>query len=192
MKKYFLFNISFFFLVNYSVATLVDSIVTLSWSSGGSVPVVDRFLTSDTQIQLKIHCRQPSLNINENQGKTKGNSNENDATKFQIHGRIGHFTRCLPLQSEAFMTANQLASKDTKDSENTILNLYNELWEEMDQRRFTMQQVDCDYTNELYFDEYTNITKSKISPEKAAEYRKQYLKQARTQAVANQSKINYI
>ena len=62
MKKYFLIYFLFFYYLNYSSATLVDGIVTLSWTSNEPSPIIDRFLTNNTQIQLKILCREPTLN----------------------------------------------------------------------------------------------------------------------------------
>ncbi|CAF4331465.1 unnamed protein product, partial [Rotaria sordida] len=39
----------------------------MSWSLSGSSLIVDRFLINDTQIQLKILCREPSANVKQTQ-----------------------------------------------------------------------------------------------------------------------------
>lgn len=192
MKSYFLISFLFCFLVRYSSSTLVDSIVTVSWSLSGTTPVVDRFLSSNTEIKLKLHCTESTINKNETKDQRKTiSTKENDKTRVQIKGRIGRVVACLPLQPDSFMTTNQLSSKDTKDSRNTLETLYINLWKQMEIREFTMQEVNCDYPGELYYQEYKNITGPEISPEKAAEKRKQLLKQEREQMAANQSKIIY-
>ncbi|CAF3332897.1 unnamed protein product [Rotaria socialis] len=187
MKSYFLVYLLFFCLVNYSSATLVDSIVTLSWSSRGISPVVDRFLTGDTQIALKLFCPESSTNLNETQGQMrKPSDKDHEKTKIKITGRIGRVVGCLPLQSDTLMTTNQLSSKDNKESRGMSEEVYSNLWKQMEIREFIMQETNCDDSGALYVDQYKNITGPEISPEK----RKTMLKQEREQLTANQK--NYI
>jgi hypothetical protein len=172
MKISFLIYFLFFYYINYSLATLVDGIVTLSWTSSGSSPVVDRFLTTNTQIQLKILCAEPTPNINGTREQIKKILNkQHESTKVQISGRIGRIVGCLPLQSDTFMTTNQL-TKDSKDARNVLQTFYDDLWKQMEQRSFTMQQVKCGDDGYLQVNEYTNITGPEILPDKVLESRK--------------------
>ncbi|CAF1236747.1 unnamed protein product [Rotaria sordida] len=190
MTKYLLIYFVLFYSITYSLTTLVDSIVTLSWTPSGSSPVVDRFLTSNTEIQLKILCPASSININETQNQVKKNFNKDyDKVKVGISGRIGRIVGCLPLQAETFMTTNQLISKDNKDTQNLLQTFYSDLWKQMEQRKFTMQQVNCDNSGDLEVIEYTNITGPEISPEQALVLRKNFLKQEREQMNTNQQNI---
>jgi hypothetical protein len=182
MKISFFIYFLFFYYINYSSATLVDGIVTLSWSSSGSSPVVDRFLTTNTQIQLKILCAEPTPNINGSREQIKKTLNkQHQNTKVQISGRIGRIVGCLPLQSDTFMTTNQL-TKDNKDTQNSLQIFYEELWKEMEQRTFKMQRVKCGYNEYLKVDEYTNTTAPEILPEKVLELRKNNKKTRRAAA----------
>ncbi|CAF3424381.1 unnamed protein product [Rotaria socialis] len=184
MKNSFLIYLLFFYLVNYSSSTLVNSIEKLSWSSSGAFQIVDRFLTSDTQVTLKLLCAESSVNLNEIQEQIrKPLYNNYGKTKIQITGRIGRVVGCLPLQSDAFMTTNQSSSKDNKVSRTISEAFYKNLWKQMEVREFTMQQTNCDYPGELYFDEYKNMT----GPEAAADIRKNILKQEREQISPNQN-----
>jgi hypothetical protein len=172
MKNYFLIYLLFFVYVHDSSATLVDGIATLSWTPSGSSPIVDRFLTDNTQIQLKILCREPNTN-----GTEKTLNAENRKTKIQISGRIGHIVGCLPLQSDTFMTTNQLTSKENKESPSVLGSYYQDLWKQMEQRPFTMQTVTCDYQGELTVEEYKKLIPPEISPAQAAELRKNMIAQ---------------
>ncbi|CAF3542068.1 unnamed protein product, partial [Rotaria sp. Silwood1] len=154
--------------MKYSSATLVDGIVTLSLSRSASISVLDRFLTNNTQIQLKIFCHESSNDIKETQSQIK----------VEIRGRIGRVVGCLPLQSDASIATNQLTSKDSRDAQNLLQTFYDNLWKQMEQRAFTMQQVNCENSIELDVDEYSNIK----GPEKAAEF----LKQGHEQMTINQ------
>ncbi|CAF3927023.1 unnamed protein product [Adineta steineri] len=173
MKTYFLIPILLFSYINYSSTTLVDGIVTLSWSLTGSSPVIDRFLTSDTQIQLKLLCREPTTNTNQTEAEIrKSLSSIYDKIKIKISGRIGRIVGCLPLQSDAFMTSNKMPSKDAKETRNMLQTFYEELWKEMEIRTFVMEAADCDFAGQLDVNQYTNMTGPEISPEKAQELRK--------------------
>ncbi|CAF1058358.1 unnamed protein product [Rotaria sp. Silwood1] len=188
MKNYILIYFSLFYLIKYSSTTLVDSIVTLSWSSNESPTIVDRFLTYNTQLQLKLSCREPSININKTQGHQieKNSNKEYEKTKVEITGRIGRIVGCLPLQADTFMITNQLTSKDNKDTQSLSQTFYEQLWKQMEIRQFKMKPGNCEYLIELDIDEYKNITGPEITPEQAAESRKQLLKQGREQINANQ------
>ncbi|CAF1342886.1 unnamed protein product [Rotaria sp. Silwood1] len=160
----------------------------MSWSLNDSHSIEDRFLTNDTQIQLKILCREPSANVNQTQGQIKKNLNkEYGKTKIQIYGRIGRVVGCLPLQAATPLATNQLPLVDNKDLQKLLLQYYNELlWKRMEQRIFKTQQVNCDYSGELYFDEYSNIRGPEISSEQASKLIEQFVKQEREQMTANQ------
>ncbi|CAF0996183.1 unnamed protein product [Rotaria sordida] len=166
----------------------------MSWSLSGSSLIVDRFLINDTQIQLKILCREPSATVKQTQGQIKTNLNkEYEKTKVQIYGRIGRIVECLPLESGASMAINRLFSKDNEDPQFFLQYSYELSWKQMEQRTFRMEQIDCNYPEELYFDEYSNIRGPEISSEKAAELIKQFLKQGRKQMPANsQNNIHYL
>jgi hypothetical protein len=183
MKVYFLIYFSLIYYVKYSSATLVDGIVTLSWSRSGSSPVVDRFLTSNTQIQLQLLCREPSTNTNQTQDQIrKSLSKAYEKTKVQISGRIGRVVGCLPLQSDSFMTANKLATKDKKDLQNTFQAYYEDLWKEMEIRKFVMEPANCEYSGALSVNDYGSIIEPEISPEKALELRKKLFQQDEEQS----------
>jgi hypothetical protein len=175
MKKYFLICFLFFYFLNYSSATLVDGIVTMSWTPNEPSPIIDRFLFNNTQIQLKILCREPTLNatITREQIKKKLYKLDKTAkdTNIKIRGRIGRIIGCLPLQSDALISATQ----DEKNEQKNIWQIYYEqIWKEMEQRTFTAHQSDCDYSGiHLFIDDYSSIKKPVISPEQAIKLRQQ-------------------
>ncbi|CAF1107686.1 unnamed protein product [Adineta ricciae] len=164
--------------IKYTAATLVDGIVTLSWTRAGISPVVDRFLSSDTQILLRLLCREQSTNTNQTQAQIRKSLNKNyDKTKVLIRGKIGRIVGCLPLQSESFLTASKTSSKDAVDATSMFQKIYENLWNEMEIRNFAMEPAFCEYDGELFVDEYAPMTGPKISPEKAFELRQKLLAQ---------------
>lgn len=177
MKKYLLFCWVVFYCINYSSATLVDGIVTLSWSPSESPPIIDRFLTNNTQIQLKILCREPSTNASVVREQIKKKLYQLDKTvkdtNIKITGRIGRVIGCLPLQSDLLTSATH----DDKNAQKMIGQMYYEqLWKEMEQRTFTASQSDCDYSGtHLYIDEYSPIKKPEITPEQAIKLREKQI-----------------
>jgi hypothetical protein len=181
MKEGYLIYLLFFCCVTYSSATLVDGIVTISWPITDTSPVVDRFLSDGSQIQLKILCREPTINTSVTQEQIKNKvynvDKKNLQTKIHITGRVGRVVGCLPVQSDAFVTASQLAaaSKDTKEAVSLSQTIYTKLWKEMEIRTFQAHLDSCDYITELFIDEYSNITGPEISPEKAAQLRRAQL-----------------
>lgn len=186
MKKSFLIFFLSIFYLKYSSATLVDGVVTLSWTATGSSPVVDRFLTGNTQIRLNVLCLKPTLDTNKTQDKTKKISNQEYKNKnIEVGGRIGRFPGCLPLQSDTFMTTNQL-TKDTKDSQSELRKFYDGLWDQMEVKTFKMVEVKCDFTGDLQIEEFSNITGPTLSPEKVLESRKKT--QQKTRRVADETK----
>lgn len=174
MRKPLIFFFLFVYYIEYSSATLVDGIVTLSWTASGSSPAVDRFLTNLTQIQLEILCNEPNSRPNATQGIPKQVLNkEHETAKVQISGRIGRVVGCLPLQADTFMTTNQLTSKDdNKEGVNKMQTYYDELWDRMEQRSFEMVQMTCNEKGYLQVQMYSNTTAPRIIPSKAGETRK--------------------
>jgi hypothetical protein len=180
MKNYFLFYVLFLNYIQYSSATLVDGIVTLSWTASGSSPAVDRFLTNNTQVQLKIICNEPNTKSNVTQGQIKQILyDQHKNTKVKISGRIGRIVGCLPLESNTFMTTNKLTSKDNKDTQTMQDASYEGLWKQMEQRKFTMIDVKCDSNGYLQVENYETMTGPEITPEKAEEIKKQTKKSRR-------------
>ena len=178
MKLSFLISLLICCYIKYTTATLVDGIVTLSWTRAGTSPVVDRFLSSDTQILLRLLCREQSTNTNQTQAQIRKSLNKNyDKTKILINGRIGRIVGCLPLQSESFLTASKTSSKDGVDANSMFQRIYQDLWSEMEIRTFTMESAFCEYDGELSVDKYTPMTGPEISPEKAFERRQKLLAQ---------------
>ncbi|CAF0827553.1 unnamed protein product [Rotaria sordida] len=162
-------------MVTYSSATLVDGIVTISWDQNEQVPIIDRFLTSDTQIQLKILCRESSLNTSVTRELIKKklyklNEKVTD-TNIIIRGRIGRVVGCLPMQSDPFISTTQ----EDKNTEKKLLQIYYDLmWKEMEQMTFTAKQSDCDYSGtHLVIEQYSDIKKPEISPQQAIKLRSQ-------------------
>jgi hypothetical protein len=174
MKGYSLLCFLFFSYVKYSSATLVDGIITISWSPAKSTSAIDRFLTNNTRIQLKILCREPSINTSVTREQIKKHSYLLDKTvkdiNIKIRGRIGRVIGCLPVQSDILLTPSQ-----DKNSQKTILQRYYEqLWKGMEQRTFTASQSDCDYTGtHLNIEQYSNIQKPEISPAAAMKLREE-------------------
>lgn len=166
--------------LKHASGTLVDGIVTLSWTLSGSSPVVDRFLSRDTHIQLRLLCREPSTNTNQTQEQIRKSLNKNYAkTKVTISGRIGRIVGCLPLQSDSFMTASKRASKDGADSRTIMQSFYEDLWKEMEIRKFEMKDAPCEYDGELAVEQYFNMTDPEISPDEALAKRKKLFEQSR-------------
>jgi hypothetical protein len=189
MKNYFLFYLLFLNSIQHSSATLSDGIVILSWSATGSSPALDRFLTSDTQILLKIICNEPNTKPNGTEGLTKHVLyDQHKDSRLQISGRIGRIVGCLPLESDTFMTTNKLTSKDNKDTQTLRESFYEDLWKQMEQRKFRMVDVKCSYDGYLQVESFENMTAPEISPEKAEELRKQN-KKARRAAEENKSPL---
>ncbi|CAF4576773.1 unnamed protein product, partial [Rotaria sp. Silwood2] len=175
MKEYLHISLLLFYLVTYSTGTLVDGIVTISWSQNEQVPLIDRFLTNNTKIQLKILCREPSLNASVTQDQIKKKLYKLDKTvkdtNITIRGRIGRVVGCLPIQSDSFTSTTE----DDKNAQKNLLQMYyNLIWKEMEQRTFTARQSDCDYSGtNLFIEEYSDIIIPEITPEQAILLRSQ-------------------
>ncbi|CAF3305085.1 unnamed protein product [Rotaria sp. Silwood2] len=155
---------------------------------------IPRFLTSDTQIQLKILCREPSANTNNVQGQIeKDLRNYYGKTKVQINGRIGRIVGCLPSQSDACVFSNTSSSKHNEYLQFIWYHYYYYiLWKQMKQKTFKMVVVDCEYAGELYIDECSNITGPEISREKVTELRQDFLNQEIEQITANQKNETHL
>ncbi|CAM4790578.1 unnamed protein product [Rotaria magnacalcarata] len=170
--------------MKYSSANLVDGIFTLSWSFTRSFPVLYRALTRDTRIQLKVNCDHLFENI-------KGYQDHRKA-KIQIHGRIGRVVRCS--SSEFYrISLMGLVLKDSSLNVRSIYGThYDALWDELEQRWFTMQEIDCNYPSELYIDKLTNIKTSENKFEHSYEIRSQILDTliGRHHLPDNESQIN--
>jgi hypothetical protein len=181
MKEYSLICLLFFSYVKYSSTTLVDGIITMSWSPGEPTPMIDRFLTNNTQIQLKILCREPSTNASVTRERIKKKLYKLDQTvkdtNIKIYGRIGRVIGCLPLQSDILLSASQ---EDKNSPKNIWQKYYEQLWKEMEQRTFTASQTDCDYTGtHLQIEEYSQIQKPKISRAEAIKLREKQVQNNR-------------
>ncbi len=177
MKEYLLICLLLFYFVNYSSSTLVDGIVTMSWSPNEPPPIIDRFLTNNTQIQLKILCREPSLNSSVTRDQIKKKIYKLDKavkdTTIKIRGRIGRVVGCLPLQSDTLISA---AQEDKNSQKNIWQAYYEQIWKEMEQRTFSASQSDCDYSGtHLYIEEYSDIKKPEISPDQAMKLREKQI-----------------
>mgnify|MGYP001027600468 CR=1 FL=1 len=167
----------FIFLVciNNCLSTLVDGIVTLSWSATEPVPIVDRFLTNNSQIQLKLICREPTVNASVVQQQIKKKTYKLNKqitnTNIKIRGRIGRIVSCLPLQSDVLLATNN-QQQDKSNEKNLWLEYYNRLWKEMEQRTFVASQTDCDYTGtHVNIDSYSPIERPEISHQQAIQLR---------------------
>lgn len=175
MKIYLGVFVLFFYVVQYSLATLFDGIVTLSFSPSEQVPIIDRFLTDKTQIQLKILCRESSSNATVTRDQIKKKLYNLDKTvkdtTIRIRGRIGRVVGCLPLQSDTLISMK----KDDKNLQKDFWQMYYEqIWKEMEQRTFVAKQSDCDYSGtHLLIDEYSEIKKPEVSINEAAKSRSQ-------------------
>ena len=140
----------------------MDGIVTISWTGNENSPLIDRFLTNNSRIQLKIRCREPKSNTSIGREQIKNKKYQFDKTfkdiTIQIRGRIGRVVGCLPLQSTAFSVVSI--------KEKALLQgYYDRLWKEMEQRTFIASQTDCDYTGtHLNIDQYSDIKNPEIIP----------------------------
>ena len=178
MKGYLLICFLLFYSINYSSSTLVDGIVTISWSPNEPVPIIDRFLTNNTQIQLKVLCREPTMNASATREQIKKNTYKLDKlvkdTNIKIRGRIGRVTGCLPLQSDTLIST----TNDDKNSQKNIWQIYyDQIWKEVEQRSFVAHQTDCDYSGtHLLIDEYSEIKKPEVSLEQAMKLREKQSK----------------
>ncbi len=180
MKEYLLVCFVFFYCINYSTGTLVDGIITLSWSPTEPTPLIDRFLTNNSHIQLKILCREPTMNASTAREQIKKKLYKLDQkvkdTNIQIRGRIGRVIGCLPLQADLISSASQ----EDKNTQNLLQTYYEQIWKEMEQRTFTASQTDCDYSGtHLNIDQYSNIIKPKILPADVAKLREQQVKSSK-------------
>src|ERR1700722_670810 len=148
----------------------------MSWSPGQNFQVINRFLTIDTRIQFKILCRQPSIIQELNKTKLYNLDKENPNMKIAIHGRIGRFVGCLPLQSDFDAIASQLSSttQDDKDVKREVLiKFYKDLWKKIEHETFTLYQDSCEMNETIFIiNSYSNLTGSEINTEQAAQLRK--------------------
>ena len=165
MKNYQLicFLLLYFFVTN-SVATLVNGIVTFSWSPTEQFQLIDRFLTNNTQIQFKILCHQTSLNDNVTRGpiKKKKLNTTLKNVDIKVHGRIGRIIGCLPIQHGQLISKTQ---QDENSGENIFQMEYERLWARMDFKTFTATQLECSSSeNYLSIENYSDIHKVKKAP----------------------------
>lgn len=157
--------------------TLVDGIVTLSWSP--NEPALDRFLSKNTRIRLTTLCRESSVNSSvvrqQIKDKTYKTDKENPNAKIHITGRIGRVLRCLPLQSDPFLTNNQIRSnsKDHDEERAALASFYNRLWSEMEHRTFAAHLNSCEHDSELVIDEYSEIIPPTISADQSVKDREE-------------------
>lgn len=173
MKKSLIFYLLFIYCIDYSSGTLVDGIVTLSWTANGLSPAVDRFLTNSTQIQLQILCNEFNSQSNRTEGPIKQVLNkEHETIKVQISGRIGRVVGCLPLQADSFMASNPMGSKDNKDESNRVQSLYDKLWDRMEIRRFDMVEVSCAEKEYLQVQSYATMTEPEVKSGEANKNKK--------------------
>ncbi|CAF3640927.1 unnamed protein product [Rotaria sp. Silwood1] len=180
--------------MKYSSAALVNGIETFSWPSYIISSVkIQRFLTRDTQIQLKIICHELYVNSNEIQGQIKKDlKNEYEKTKVQINGRIGRIVGCIPTQYDASIFPNTSSSEENESLQFLWTTYYYNdiLWKQMEQKTFKTVEVECEYAGELLIDENSNITGPEISREKAAELRQKFLNRDFEEITVNQNDSN--
>lgn len=129
----------------------MDGIISISWKGNENSPLIDRFLTNNSRIQLKIFCYESKSIAHEQLKNPKYQSDKTfKDTTVQIRGRIGRIVGCLPIQS-----------KDLPQ------NYYERLWKGMEQRTFITSQTDCDSTETyLNIDQYSDLIKPEIIPPK--------------------------
>ena len=190
MKEYLLICYLIFYTINSSSSTLVDGIVTLSWSRTEPAPVTDRFLTNNTQIQLKVLCRETTVNTTATREQIKKKLYNLDKTvkdiTIKIRGRIGRVTGCLPLQSDILLTSDQDTDKNLQT--NIWQKYYEQIWKQMEQRTFTASQTDCDYSGaHLYIDQYSDIIKPQITQKDIIKLRKQQAKDNKNKKIRRES-----
>ena len=177
MKRYSPIIVLIILLWNSASGTLVDGIVTLSWSP--NEPAVDRFLSEKTRIRLTTLCRESTVNVSTVREQIKENKykvdKENPKAKIHIRGRIGRVVNCLPLQSDPFLTNSQLksAGKDPDEERAALTNFYSRLWNEMEYRNFAAHLDSCEHDKELTVDDYSEIIPPKISPEQSVKDREE-------------------
>ena len=165
-------------LTTSSSAALVDGIVTLSWSTSQRPTSIERFLTNQTRIQLKVLCRIPSNNVTTTREQIQQQTYQLDKTmkdtNIKITGRIGRVVGCLPLQPETFVSSKASKQEEKNDQRDPWVIYYDQLWKQMEQRTFTAHQSDCDYTGtHVYVDDYSPMKQPEISPDEAMKLRQQ-------------------
>lgn len=163
MREYVSLCLVFVFGLRYSSGTLVDGIVTLSWSSGEASSLVARFLDSGARIQLKIRCHDFAANqtLSAEQQKKK----EDFKGKIQVTGRIGRVLRCLPVEYDSVLPENQVKSKDRKNAADLSQQTYDDLWNKMEQKSFQASADSCDDLQELTIESYSDLNKAVVPPE---------------------------
>ena len=149
MSKPFFSLLLFFHLLRSSSSTLVDGIVTLSWTASDRPQLIDRFLENRTQITLKVFCRDPTskpTSVARAQLKKKLNPSVPDTT-IDISGRIGRVVGCLPAQNDASQPS------------------YEQVWQQMEYRTFQARQSSCDLSGaQLVIERYSVLIRSSSSP----------------------------
>ncbi|CAF1388468.1 unnamed protein product [Adineta ricciae] len=163
--------------LGYISTTLVDGIVTLSWSPSEPTPIIDRFLVNNTQIQLKILCRESTTNVSTTRDQIKKKVYKLDKTvkdtTIKIRGRIGYVVGCLPLQSDTLISATQ---EDKTSQKSIFQGYYDEIWKEMEQRTFVASQTDCDYSGtHLFIEQYSEVKPPEISQKEAIKLREKQM-----------------
>ena len=137
----------------------MDGIITMSWTATKAPPLIDRFLTNNSRIQLQMLCRDPKTNASVTREQIQNKNYQLDQTvkytNIQITGRIGRIVDCLPLQSDVLSGA---PPGDKNAQTNLWQTFYEQLWKKMEQRTFQASQIDCDYTGtHLTIDQYSDI-----------------------------------
>ena len=141
---------------------------------------IERFLTNQTRIQLKVLCRMPSSNVTITQEQIRQQSYQLDKTmkdsNIKITGRIGRVVGCLPLQPETFIRSKSSTQEEKNVQRDRWQIYYEQLWKQMEQRTFTAHQSDCDYTGtHVYLDDYSPMKQPEISPDEAIKLREQMM-----------------
>lgn len=137
-----------FYLIHFNAATLLDGIVTLSWLPFERMQLIDRFLSNQTRIQLKLRCQELGYNgtVTKEQIRSKLSNLDKTVkdTTIKISGRIGRVKGCLPLQPNTLSTKSQMTPEETLSQHDTLTSYYEGLWRTMERRTFEAHQSDCD------------------------------------------------
>ena len=163
MKGYVSLCLVFLCCLRYSFGTLVDGIVTLSWSSGESSSSVARFLDSGARIQLKIRCRDFPANRTLSAEELK--KKDDLKGKIRVNGRIGRVLRCLPVEYDSVLPENQVKSKDQKNSVDLSRQSYTDMWNKMEQKLFQASADSCDDMQEMIIESYSDLIKASVPSE---------------------------
>jgi hypothetical protein len=167
VHKYLLCFVLFSFVARRS-SVLLDGIVTVSWLPAERTRIIERFLSNNTRIDLKVVCREPTNDVTFTQQQIKKKLDRLNKTpvdtNIRIRGRISRVLGCLPLPADASSVTVTRHRDDKRPVQDTWRTFDDDLAKRLEKKTFEAHQSDCDHTgSHLYIDQYSRLVPAEIS-----------------------------